>query len=367
MIVNFLVVRCSTIFIFFIGALLFGLVGYAQESSSILCSDGIDNDGDGLVDCLDGDCTSLPNQGCLMCGSGNSFADSLLEYLPGCVLEDQNPKKALGVSDWPSSTFGDSSAVVSLGREGSLRLGFVNNILTNSGNGERDLLVFEVDSNYHSCRIELRPSNSSTENKLLRRSVLDVDGDGYYNFGDISRAVQSIDIDVIVPGYAAGELWFDAIEITDLSDSCQGESPGVDIDAVCALTSISIDCAGIPNGLLKVDQCGECLEPTDPRFNHLCNGESYLYIPNAFSPNGDLVNDNFRVYAKERIVSSIASLSIYDRWGGQVYIESNLDINSNNGWWTGESLPQGTYAYIVELELFNGTIETVVGDVLLLR
>lgn len=33
--------------------------GYSQENSSVTCTDGIDNDGDGLIDCEDGDCQQI--------------------------------------------------------------------------------------------------------------------------------------------------------------------------------------------------------------------------------------------------------------------------------------------------------------------
>ena len=38
---------------------------FAQENNSVLCGDGIDNDGDGLIDCFDTDCANLPNNGFL--------------------------------------------------------------------------------------------------------------------------------------------------------------------------------------------------------------------------------------------------------------------------------------------------------------
>ncbi len=48
----------SVLFVFF------SLCTFSQENSAILCSDGIDNDNDGKVDCLDFDCINLPNDGC---------------------------------------------------------------------------------------------------------------------------------------------------------------------------------------------------------------------------------------------------------------------------------------------------------------
>ncbi|MEM1323937.1 MAG: gliding motility-associated C-terminal domain-containing protein, partial [Bacteroidota bacterium] len=43
--------------------------------------------------------------------------------------------------------------------------------------------------------------------------------------------------------------------------------------------------------------------------------EDGIYIPNAFSPNGDQFNDYFTVYADEQ-VAEVLKLQVFDRWGG---------------------------------------------------
>src|SRR5690606_6402287 len=49
------------------------------------------------------------------------------------------------------------------------------------------------------------------------------------------------------------------------------------------------------------------------------NLEEYsLSIPNAFSPNGDGINDHFTVYGSEEFIE-IQSMRIFDRWGNRVY------------------------------------------------
>src|SRR5690606_31343395 len=101
---------------------------FAQENSAIACGDGIDNDGDGQIDCLDGECGTLPNDGCSTCGEGITFADSVIEYLPGCPTNiDEFPESTLGVSDAAAD-----ETVLYLGEGGILKLGFTNNLLTNS-------------------------------------------------------------------------------------------------------------------------------------------------------------------------------------------------------------------------------------------
>jgi hypothetical protein len=84
--------------------MLIGLILFSQENDATLCSDGLDNDGDGQVDCLDSDCSDLPNNGCSTCfNDGFSFADSVLQYFNPCPNSFNTvPEAALGVSDFSS-------------------------------------------------------------------------------------------------------------------------------------------------------------------------------------------------------------------------------------------------------------------------
>lgn len=69
-----------------------------------------------------------------------------------------------------------------------------------------------------------------------------------------------------------------------------------------------------------------------------------LFIPNVFTPDGDGINDLFRV--KHENVKTFDAM-IYNRWGNKLY--EWTDVNSG---WNGESdgtlLPQGTYFYIIK-------------------
>ena len=243
-----------------------------QENSSIHCGDGIDNDGDGLVDCMDNDCMALPNNGCQICSDGISFADVLIEYIPGCLQVDPIPEGATGVADWNGQNF-DVPEIVFLGQGGSIKLGFTNNYIVNSGDNQLDLWVFEVGTAVESSDLALRPLDAFTTNQLINLGIPDNNADGYYEVGNIAGSTSGLDIDAVIPGYSLGQLKFDAIEIRDVPDvpcSSTTTTPGADIDAVCALTFLVVDCAGIINGTAVIDECGLCLEPTDPNFNQAC-------------------------------------------------------------------------------------------------
>lgn len=257
-------------FLFFFPILLIG-----QENGALTCADGIDNDGDGLIDCEDEDCQSLPNEGCSICPGAISFGDIVIEHQPGCDLEDSDDiDSVLGVSDNPVNVGGDLPEALFLGDGGFVKIGFTNNLLINSGDDDPDLWVFEVGTVVEASIIAVQPADNFTLGEVMTAGLMDDDGDGYFEVGTIAGATSSIDIDAVLPGYANAELSFDAVEIRDVagdSDLCNGITPGSDIDAVCALFTQVVDCAGNVNGTFEIDECGECLDPDDPLFNDCSN------------------------------------------------------------------------------------------------
>lgn len=84
-------------------------------------------------------------------------------------------------------------------------------------------------------------------------------------------------------------------------------------------------------------------------------------IPNAFSPNGDGINDFFEIVGIEKYQGN--SISIINRWGNRVYEAKNYGIDTYPVFWDGyantgstflgDELPSGTYYY--SLDLGNGT------------
>ncbi len=55
---------------------------------------------------------------------------------------------------------------------------------------------------------------------------------------------------------------------------------------------------------------------------------NYFYIPNAFSPNGDNINDLFRAYPASGVEVLSFDLKVFDRWGNQVFETTDPEI----GW-----------------------------------
>ncbi len=64
-----------------------------------------------------------------------------------------------------------------------------------------------------------------------------------------------------------------------------------------------------------------------------------VFIPNAFSPNGDGLNDTFKV---KGIGVKDYLLQIYSRWGKLIYESNNLETE-----WDAADVPGGTYIYVI--------------------
>ena len=101
------------------------------------------------------------------------------------------------------------------------------------------------------------------------------------------------------------------------------------------------------------------------------NDKASIFIPTAFSPNGDDINDQFAVYANTYQVTEILSFTVFDRWGGLVFKRKNFPPNEESAGWDGicrnQPMPSGVYTYIVEAELVNGNRQMASGHVVLMR
>ncbi|MFM9051828.1 MAG: gliding motility-associated C-terminal domain-containing protein, partial [Bacteroidota bacterium] len=71
-----------------------------------------------------------------------------------------------------------------------------------------------------------------------------------------------------------------------------------------------------------------------------------VYVPNCFTPNGDGLNDRFRISMYDPCFRY--SIRIFDRWGRTIYTAEDASIadwDGNNG---SEKLPSGVYTWLLE-------------------
>lgn len=97
-----------------------------------------------------------------------------------------------------------------------------------------------------------------------------------------------------------------------------------------------------------------------------------VYIPNAFSPDGDGINDEFRLFTCTG-VRSINFARVFDRWGEIVYDSDAIAVNCFDGaaLWdgrkNGQTVSPGVYVYLIEVEFLDDVSLIFRGDVTVLR
>jgi gliding motility-associated-like protein len=93
--------------------------------------------------------------------------------------------------------------------------------------------------------------------------------------------------------------------------------------------------------------------------------DNSVFIPTAFTPNGDGLNDFFRVMHNTTI--KVVALHIFNRWGELVYSNETNDDKGWDGTWKGLPAEMGTYNYSILTGLPDGTNELHKGSVELIR
>jgi gliding motility-associated-like protein len=103
---------------------------------------------------------------------------------------------------------------------------------------------------------------------------------------------------------------------------------------------------------------------TATRSVHVNSGVCQLTMPNAFTPNGDGINDLFRV--PHPFPVNQFSLTIYNRWGQKVF--ETRDISQGwDGKLNGVGQPQGGYVWYISLINSSSDKQSAKGTVLLIR
>ncbi|MEM9548644.1 MAG: gliding motility-associated C-terminal domain-containing protein [Bacteroidota bacterium] len=100
------------------------------------------------------------------------------------------------------------------------------------------------------------------------------------------------------------------------------------------------------------------------------NEKTKLFIPNAFSPNNDNINDHFILNSNNSLVF-IKEVMIFDRWGEMVYNQQNFNLSEDSFSWDGRKNGQlctaGVYVYIISFMDEENQPKKITGDLTLVR
>jgi gliding motility-associated-like protein len=179
----------------------------------------------------------------------------------------------------------------------------------------------------------------------------------YITVGTISGAVSAqANPEYIVPGNSStltaspsgySYAWNPTSNLSNpFSQTTQATPPQTTVYTVSVTDGICVKSASVKVNVLEV----------------VCD-RTYVFVPNAFSPNGDLENDV--LYVRSVIATKIL-FRIFDRWGEMVF-ETN---DQNIGWdgtFRGKLMKPDTYDYYLEATCIEGDQKIIKGNVTLIR
>lgn len=180
------------------------------------------------------------------------------------------------------------------------------------------------------------------------------------------------------------ELFTEPVVTIELGDSHDvmvlPNFPEEDIEVITWSDSLTLNCTDCLNPeasphrttpyTITVTTVNGCIETTS-LVVQVDRSKTPVYAPNVFSPNNDGFNDKFTLFAKNSAVSSIDELSIYSRWGDNVYTTTDLQMNESGGGWDGtyqgQSVNNGVFVWYAHITYIDGTKEVLNGDVTVMR
>lgn len=108
--------------------------------------------------------------------------------------------------------------------------------------------------------------------------------------------------------------------------------------------------------------CTRQAQVTIKSFQFVCE-EPFVYVPNAFTPNGDGNNDV--LFIRSTIIEE-ATLRIFNRWGELVFETNDLTIGWD-GTWRGEPIAPDVYDYYLDGFCVDGQQFLIQGNITLIR
>lgn len=91
--------------------------------------------------------------------------------------------------------------------------------------------------------------------------------------------------------------------------------------------------------------------------------EPNIFYPTAFTPNADGLNDIFKVFGH---YIATFKMSIFNRWGEPIYLSTDI-TEGWDGTYHGKQMPEGTYAFTVDMTDLSGRKYHRSGGIVLLR
>jgi len=117
-------------------------------------------------------------------------------------------------------------------------------------------------------------------------------------------------------------------------------------------------------GIYWVEVKNQCGVSSDTLAISIKDCTCNMYIPNAFSPNEDNINDEFSAISNCPFAEY--SLLVFNRWGDKVF-ESHDALRMWDGTFKGQTAQAGVYAYVITYRFDQQSYGTLSGNISLVR
>ncbi len=179
----------------------------------------------------------------------------------------------------------------------------------------------------------------------------------YINVGNISGNISATaNPEYVVPGNSSqltanppgySYTWFPADNLSSSTGQTVSATPNQTQEYIVSITDgICTKAAKVKVNVVEI----------------LCD-RTYVYVPNAFSPNGDTENDV--LYVRSAIATKIL-FRIFDRWGELIFETKDQNIGWD-GTYKGKMMKPDTYDYYLEATCVQGEQKIIKGNVTLIR
>jgi len=317
-----------------------------DEDNEDLCSDGIDNDEDGLLDCDD------PS-----CHPGSPSTETL-------EIECFRPEGELRIT-------GGTASGLTYSIDGGVTFSS-DSIFPNLSADLYDVVVRR--NNVASCEftspVILQAPNCDEADDISCTDGRDNDGDGLIDCDDPNCQpildTIIVSLPVVCPALIDGTILISS-ELTDIEYSIDSgltyqeaglfESLGEGTYHVMTRNPITLCELPYEQNPVIVDAQVRCqIIPELPPF----------YMPNIINPNNSPF-DLLSITSEEEF--QLLSFEVFDRWGNQVYEASNFSSMDGTGWdgrYPNGEVVSGVYIYVLEVD-FDGDVLATTGDVMVIN
>jgi len=120
-------------------------------------------------------------------------------------------------------------------------------------------------------------------------------------------------------------------------------------------------------GTYTVTVSNACGSASDDVVVNLIPGDCDLFVPTAFTPNGDNRNESFKIFGRGAV--PILFL-VYNRWGDKVFDSHEKNVYEWDGYYMNDICQEGIYTFIYRYELKTGDRvrrKTISGTIMLMR